>query len=107
MAEPISSSTILICMTEPGVIVDIATYLKRIKYDGPLHPSAETLRRLHRAHMLRVPFENLDIHMGRPIILDEDKLLSKIIGRRRGGFCYELNGAFSALLRELGFDVSM
>jgi len=87
--------------------VDIAAYLKRINYDGPLDPSAETLRRLHRAHMLRVPFENLDIHLGRLIVLDESKLLSKIVEQRRGGFCYELNGAFGALLRALGFDVAM
>jgi N-hydroxyarylamine O-acetyltransferase len=57
--------------------------------------------------MLRVPFENLDIHLGRPIILDESKVLSKIIDRGRGGFCYELNGAFGALLRALGFKVAM
>jgi N-hydroxyarylamine O-acetyltransferase len=54
-----------------------------------------------------VPFENLDIHLQRSIILDEGKLLSKIVGRRRGGFCYELNGAFAALLRALGFNVEM
>ena len=87
--------------------MDIAAYLKRINYDGPLDPSAETLRRLQQAHMLRVPFENLDIHLGRPIILDESKILSKIVDHRRGGFCYELNGAFAALLRALGFHVSM
>jgi N-hydroxyarylamine O-acetyltransferase len=87
--------------------MDVAAYLKRINYDGPLAPSAETLRELHRAHMLSVPFENLDIHLGRPIILDESRILSKIVDRRRGGFCYELNGAFAALLRALGFDVSM
>jgi N-hydroxyarylamine O-acetyltransferase len=87
--------------------VDISAYLKRINYSGPLAPSAETLRQLHRAHMFRVPFENLDIHLGRPIVLDVSKVLSKIIDQRRGGFCYELNGAFAALLRALGFDVTM
>ncbi|MFP5262887.1 MAG: arylamine N-acetyltransferase family protein [Blastocatellia bacterium] len=87
--------------------MDIKAYLERINYDGPLDPGAETLLRLHRAHMLSVPFENLDIHLERPIILDEGKLLSKVVGRRRGGFCYELNGAFGALLRALGFDVQM
>lgn len=87
--------------------MDIKAYLERINYDGPLGPGAATLRRLHCAHMLSVPFENLDIHLGRSIILDEGKLLSKVVERRRGGFCYELNGAFAALLRALGFDVQM
>lgn len=87
--------------------MDIASYLKRINYHGPLDPNAETLRQLHRAHMLAVPFENLDIHLGRPIVLDEGKVVSKILERGRGGFCYELNGAFAALLRALGFDVAM
>jgi N-hydroxyarylamine O-acetyltransferase len=87
--------------------VDIAAYLRRIDYDGPLDLSEGTLRQLHRAHMNRVPFENLDIHLGRPIVLDESRILSKIVEHRRGGFCYELNGAFGALLRALGFDVEM
>jgi N-hydroxyarylamine O-acetyltransferase len=87
--------------------VDITAYLRRINYNGPLDPCAETLRHLHRAHMLSVPFENLDIHLERVIVLDEGKLLSKVVERRRGGFCYELNGAFGALLRALGFDVTM
>jgi N-hydroxyarylamine O-acetyltransferase len=55
--------------------------------------------------MLAVPFENLDIPLRRPIVLDEGLLFDKIVRRRRGGFCYELNGLFSALLRDLGFDV--
>jgi N-hydroxyarylamine O-acetyltransferase len=57
--------------------------------------------------MLSVPFENLDIHWGNEIILDQQRIVSKIVEARRGGFCYELNGAFAALLRELGFDVKM
>lgn len=87
--------------------MNIEAYLKRIHYDGSRVPTADTLIELHRAHLLRVPFENLDIHLGRPIVLDEDKLIHKIVERRRGGFCYELNGAFCALLRALGFEVSM
>jgi len=66
----------------------------------------ETLRQLHLAHLLRVPFENLSIHAQQPIVLDDAALFEKIVVRRRGGFCYELNGLFSALLRELGFAVS-
>jgi len=86
--------------------VNVDAYLARIGYHGPRDPTPGTLRTLHRAHMERVPFENLDIHAGRPIVLEEGALFDKIVGRRRGGFCYELNGLFSALLRELGFRVT-
>jgi N-hydroxyarylamine O-acetyltransferase len=87
--------------------VDTTAYLKRINYDDPLDPTAETLRQLQVAHLLAVPFENLSIHSGEPIVLDDDSLFQKIVVRRRGGFCYELNGLFAALLRALGFDVEM
>ena len=87
--------------------MDIQAYLQRISYAGPLVPSAETLRLLQVAHLRTVPFENLSIHSGEPIVLDDDALFEKIIRRRRGGFCYELNGLFAALLRALGFDVKM
>lgn len=89
------------------MIMDVSAYLRRIDYTGSLNPSAETLRALHRAHLLTVPFENLDIHLGRPIALAEDALFDKVVRRRRGGFCYELNGLFVALLRALGFEVAM
>jgi N-hydroxyarylamine O-acetyltransferase len=82
-------------------------YLQRIGHDGPLTPTLETLRALQQAHLLAVPFENLDIHLGRPIALDEAAFFRKIIEARRGGFCYELNGLFAALLRALGFDVTL
>lgn len=87
--------------------MNVSTYLQRINYDGPLTPSAETLRQLHLAHLLSVPFENLSIHWREPIVLSEEALFEKIVRRRRGGFCYELNGLFAALLRSLGFDVTM
>lgn len=87
--------------------MDVDAYLRRIGYDGPRDASAGALRSLHRVHMLAVPFENLDIHLGRPIALDQAALFEKIVGRRRGGFCYELNGLFAALLRELGFGVTL
>lgn len=82
-------------------------YLKRIGYSGPLRPGLETLRGLHRKHMLSVPFENLDIHLGRPIILSEDAFYEKIIKDQRGGYCYELNGSFASLLTRLGFKVRL
>lgn len=85
--------------------MNIDAYLKRINYQGARTPSVETLRRLHVAHLMAVPFENLSIHVQEPIILDDQALFEKIVVRRRGGFCYELNGLFSALLRALGFEV--
>lgn len=87
--------------------MDIEAYLRRINYTGTIEPGARTLSELHIAHLLNVPFENLDNHLGREIILDEDKLVSKLVEERRGGICYELNGAFASLLRKLGFEVTM
>ena len=86
--------------------MDIQAYLDRIGYHGPLTPTAETLRALQVAHLQTVPFENLSIHTHQPIVLDDESLFDKVIHRRRGGFCYELNGLFAALLRELGFQVT-
>jgi len=88
-------------------VMDTKAYLKRINYDGALTPTAETLRQLQVAHLQAVPFENLNIHSGEPIILNDQALFEKIVHRRRGGFCYELNGLFSALLRSLGFPTEM
>ena len=85
--------------------MDISAYLERIDYHGSTDPSAETLRALQVAHLLKVPFENLSIHAGEPIVLDDESLYAKIVERLRGGFCYEANGLFAALLQELGFDV--
>ncbi|CAA9548288.1 MAG: N-hydroxyarylamine O-acetyltransferase [uncultured Thermomicrobiales bacterium] len=87
--------------------MDVEHYLARIGYTGSREPTLETLRALHRAQLYTVPFENLDIDLGRPIALDEAAIFAKIVGRRRGGFCYELNGLFAALLRALGFRVAL
>lgn len=87
--------------------MNVESYLQRINYRGPLKPGAETLRLLHVAHLRAVPFENLSIHAGQPVVLEDEALCRKIVGGRRGGFCYELNGLFAALLRALGFDVKM
>ena len=70
-------------------------------------PLRRTLRALHRAHLMTVPFENLSIHLGEPISLAAGNLMDKIVTRRRGGFCYELNGAFALLLGALGFEVRL
>jgi len=87
--------------------MEIDAYLKRIGYGGSRQPTAETLRQLHRAHLLAVPFENLDIPLGHPIVLSLPSFYDKIVRRRRGGFCYELNGLFGWLLEQLGFTVVM
>ncbi len=85
--------------------MDIKQYLKRINYQGDTHASLQTLQQLQLAHMLHVPFENLDIHLDRPILLDYGRLYNKVVQQNRGGFCYELNGLFAELLRRLGFQV--
>ena len=87
--------------------MNIKAYLERINYHGSLAPTAETLRALQVAHLRSVPFENLSIHAAEPIVLEDEALFTKIVERRRGGFCYECNGLFAALLRALGFDVQM
>lgn len=84
-----------------------ASYLRRIDVSGDLEVNASTLQRLHRQHLFHVPFENLDIHLGRPLSLEFPALYEKIVTRRRGGFCYELNGLFAWLLRDLGFEVHL
>jgi N-hydroxyarylamine O-acetyltransferase len=84
----------------------VLAYLDRAGVAGPAAGDAAGLRTLHRAHQLAVPFENLSIHLAEPISLDEADLIDKIVRRRRGGFCYELNGAFALLLEALGMRVS-
>jgi N-hydroxyarylamine O-acetyltransferase len=90
----------------------INEYLDRIHVPMKDHstflaPSLQTLYDLHEAHLLAVPFENLSIHYGQPITLEEEALFEKIVHQRRGGFCYELNGLFAWLLHQLGFQVTL
>ncbi len=82
-------------------------YLERIGVRGSTEPGLANLRALHTQHLLAVPFENLDIHAQRRLSLDLDDLFDKIVIRRRGGFCYELNGLFAWLLRTLGYRVDL
>ena len=86
--------------------MNIPAYLTRLNYSASVRPDAETLHGLQSAHLLNVPFENLDIGLKRPIQLSEEALWEKIILRKRGGFCYELNGLFAWLLKQFGFDVT-
>ncbi|MFF1380479.1 arylamine N-acetyltransferase [Streptomyces sp. NPDC058308] len=85
----------------------IDAYLRRIGAERPAAPTTRALRDLHVAHLRSVPFENLSIHLGEDIELTDKALVSKVVEARRGGFCYELNGAFAALLTALGFDVTL
>jgi N-hydroxyarylamine O-acetyltransferase len=84
----------------------LKAYLDRIGAERPPTADAAALAVLHRAHLLTVPFENLSIHLPEPISLDPGELLDKIVTRHRGGFCYELNGAFALLLETLGAAVT-
>ena len=88
-------------------MIDVPAYLARISYEGPVAPTLPVLQGMHVAHLQNVPFENLDIHLGRPLSLAEEDLFTKVVLRRRGGFCYELNGLFAALLREIGYEVTL
>ncbi|XP_041670344.1 arylamine N-acetyltransferase 2-like [Cheilinus undulatus] len=87
--------------------MDVKKYLSRIGFSGPAEPTLDVLRSLHLHHQLSVPFENLTIHSGGKIQLDLPLLYDKIVNQRRGGFCCELNGLFSWLLCQLGFQVTL
>jgi N-hydroxyarylamine O-acetyltransferase len=85
----------------------VDAYLRRLGVEHPAWPTVDALRELHLRHLRTVPFENLSIHLGEEIVLEEKRLLDKVVGARRGGFCYELNGSFGALLTALGYDVAL
>lgn len=86
-----------------GDELDLDAYLTRIGFDGERLPTPETLAALHRAHTTSIPFENLEIMLGRPIVLDLDSLHNKLIRHNRGGYCYEHVTVFAAALERLGF----
>lgn len=83
--------------------IDVVRYLKRIRSEKKV-PSITYLRELHRQHLIYIPFENLDIHYRNKIVLDYNAIYDKVVKKRRGGFCYELNGLFYHLLYHLGFE---
>ena len=80
-------------------------YFARIGYRGPRDATLGTLRALHRAHLLAIPYENLDIHLGRQITLDPEATFTKLVDERRGGWCFEMNGLFGRVLETLDFDI--
>jgi N-hydroxyarylamine O-acetyltransferase len=88
------------------VTLDLPAYLRRIGYAGSLEPTRATLDALHAAHATSIPFENLDILLGRPIRIDIESLQAKLVTARRGGYCFEQNALFAAVLEHLGFTVT-
>jgi N-hydroxyarylamine O-acetyltransferase len=84
----------------------LARYLERIGHGWNVRPDLETLRSLHRAHVTSIPFEALDVQLGRVPSLEPDAIYEKLVERRRGGWCYEMNGLFGAALEKIGFDVT-
>ncbi|GAB3714675.1 arylamine N-acetyltransferase family protein [Nocardiopsis nanhaiensis] len=86
--------------------LDLAAYLERIGYDGPLAPTLDTLRALQSAHLEAIPFEGINAYLGVPIPLDIDSLQDKMVRGRRGGYCNEQNILFGTVLDRLGFQVT-
>lgn len=86
--------------------MDIQAYFDRVGFTGVARPDLATLQALHRAHALSISYENLDVQLGRPLTTDPAAAFDKLIHRRRGGWCYEMNGVFGAVLDEIGFKVS-
>lgn len=86
--------------------MELAAYFDRIGFAGQARPDLATLQAVHRAHLLAVPYENLDVPLGRPVSTDPAAAFDKIVGRRRGGWCYEMNGLLGWALEEIGFAVT-
>ncbi|HEY0464349.1 MAG TPA: arylamine N-acetyltransferase [Polyangiaceae bacterium] len=87
-------------------LMDLAAYFQRIGYRGRLQPDLGLLSALTAAHTHSIPFENLDVLLGRAISLEPEALFQKLVVERRGGYCFEQNGLFLHVLRELGFLVA-
>lgn len=86
--------------------MDLAAYFERIGFEGEARVDAQTLAALHRAHLLAIPYENLDVQLRRPVTIEPEAAFEKIVRRRRGGWCYEMNGLFGLALETIGFQVT-
>ncbi len=86
--------------------IDLDAYFRRIGYDGPREPTLTVLRDLHHLHPRAIPFENLDVLLGRGVRVDIGSIQDKLVRGRRGGYCFEHNHLFSAVLKALGFEVT-
>jgi len=85
---------------------ELARYLERIGHGWHVRSKLPTLRSLHRAHVTTIPFENLDVQLGVTPSLEPEAIFDKLVERRRGGWCYEMNGLFGAALEAIGFAVT-
>jgi len=83
--------------------LDLDAYCRRIHWTGDTSPTVETLAGLLAAHTARIPFENLDVLLRRPLRLDPGSLQDKLVHARRGGYCFEHATLFAAVLEALGF----
>jgi N-hydroxyarylamine O-acetyltransferase len=81
-------------------------YLRRVKFSGEPRPDLDTLRRLHRGHLAAIPYENLDVQLGRPVGFDRAAIFDKLVRSRRGGWCFEMNGLLGWALEQIGFRVT-
>lgn len=85
--------------------MNLQTYLNRIQFTGTPRVDSDTLRRIHRQHLLTVPYENLDVQFARQSDISVENAYAKIVEQGRGGWCYEMNGLFGWALQEIGFEV--
>ena len=85
---------------------DLAAYLARIGIAGSIAPDRATLARIVAAHVAAIPFEGIDGMLGKPVVLDHEVLMAKLVHGRRGGFCFEQNRLLAAMLEEIGFAVT-
>ncbi len=86
--------------------MDLDRYLARIGYDGPVAPDLACLTAVHRQHALSIPYENVDVQLGRRLDFDPTRIFEKLVTRKRGGWCYEMNGLLGAALEAIGFRVT-
>ncbi|MBA3812645.1 MAG: arylamine N-acetyltransferase [Caulobacteraceae bacterium] len=86
--------------------MELSAYLDRIAFDGDPRPDRSTLEAVQRGHLLAIPYENLDVQLGRPVTVDPAAAFDKLVTRRRGGWCYEMNGLLGWALGEIGFSVT-
>ena len=87
--------------------MNVQAYFDRIGFTGRARVDLATLRALHRLHLRAIPYENLDVQMGKPASLDAQAAFDKLVHQRRGGWCYEMNGVLAAVLRDIGFSVTV
>jgi len=86
---------------------DLPAYCKRIGHQGPVAPDLDTLVGLSESHARSIPYENLEIHLGRSMSLEDDDLQRLMVAEKRGGYCFQMNLLFAAALEAVGFEVSL